>query len=257
VTSALKTVLALTSMLVSAAAIAFVVIAALSRAEQPARDGDRPVARGDEERSAPARSSPEIERAPDRAQPAAQARRRPAGQRIRWRTSVAVGLPHAGRLLRGVQLPAAGATFFTWDPIYKRKPNRDWRRWGTDGLVRTVLGVARDFARENPGAPRIAIGDLSRPEGGDFGPRWGSIGHASHQNGLDVDIYYPLRSGAERAPRNVSEVDTRLAQDLVDRFVRAGAVKVFVGPSTPLTGPPEIVQPLVHHDNHLHVRMAG
>jgi hypothetical protein len=254
VTSALKTVLALTGMLVSAAAIAFVVTAALSRAEQPARDGDRPVT-GGEDRVASSRSSPELERATNRAQPAAQARPRPAGQRIRWRTSVAVGLPHAGRLLRGVQLPAAGATFFTWDPIHKRKPNRDWRRWGTDGLVRTVLGVARDFARENPGAPRIAIGDLSRPEGGDFGPRWGSLGHASHQNGLDVDIYYPLRSGGERAPRNVSEVDLRLAQDLVDRFVGAGAVKVFVGPSTPLTGPPEIVQPLVHHDNHLHVRM--
>lgn len=182
--------------------------------------------------------------------------RRPAAERINWRDSVAIGLPEAGRLVRGVRIPAEAGAFFTWDPIRKRQPNRQWRRWGTDVLVRTVLAIARDFAREHPAAPRIGIGDLSRPEGGDFGPQWGGIGHASHQNGLDVDVYYPLRSGKERAPLKVSEVHMRLAQDLVDRFVAAGAVKVFVGPSTPLTGPPDIVQKLTNHDNHLHARFA-
>jgi murein endopeptidase len=251
----LKTILTFAGMLVAAAATAFAITAALSRAEQPARD-DRAAVGARGERVAP-RSSPEVERAKPGKRPSQSRRRHSAGRRITWRKSVAVGLPYAGHLVRGVQLPAAGRTFFSWDPIKKRKPNRGWRRWGTDELVRTVLAIARDFARENPGAPRIAVGDLSRPQGGDFGPQWGSIGHASHQNGLDVDVYYPLRNGKERAPRNVSEVDMRLAQDLVDRFVRAGAEKVFVGPSTPLVGPPGIVQPLVHHDNHLHVRLPG
>lgn len=256
-----KVALALAGLLAVVAAMAIVVTDALPRADEPpARADPAPGAAAgvDEAADEAGRgSSAAVERPrQDPRRPTQPREMRPAGQRIRWRRSVAVGLPHAGHLVRGVQLPAEGRTFFTWDPIKKRKPNRDWRRWGTDALVRKVLRVARDFARENPGTPRIAIGDLSRPEGGDFGPQWGSIGHASHQNGLDVDIYYPLRNGAERAPRSVSEIDMRLAQDLVDRFVRAGAVKVFVGPSTPLTGPSEIVQPVVNHDNHLHARIA-
>ncbi len=102
----------------------------------------------------------------------------------------------------------------------------------------------------------MSVGDISRPRGGDFGPQFGYIGHASHQNGLDVDIYYPRADRRERAPRDASEINRRLSQDLVDRFVDAGAVQVFVGPNTGLKGPPGVVTPLVHHDNHLHVRIA-
>jgi murein endopeptidase len=171
--------------------------------------------------------------------------------------SRALGLPWRGRLAGGMQLPASGPDFFTWDPIRKRTPNRAWRRWGTDRLVATVLRVLHAFAAEHAGAPRIGVGDLSRPNGGDFGVRYGRPGHVSHQNGLDVDVYYPRRDGAELAAESPAEVDRALAQDLVDRFVRAGAVKVFVGPNTGLTGDPAIVQPLRHHDDHLHVRLPA
>jgi len=157
--------------------------------------------------------------------------------------------------VRGVRLPARGEDYFTWDPVLRRSPNRPWRRFGTDRLVRLVLRVARQYREANPHAPRMAVGDLSRPHGGDFGPRFGYIGHASHQNGLDVDVYYPRADGRERAPRGASQIDGRLSQDLVDRFVRAGAVLVFVGPNTGLRGPPGIVMPLTNHDNHLHVRI--
>jgi murein endopeptidase len=181
-----------------------------------------------------------------------QPRERP---RIEWRQSEAVGLPQAGRLERGVKLPFGGASYFTWDPIQRESPNRGWRRWGTDRLVRTTLRVARGFGAAHPRAPRIGIGDLSRPRGGDFGPRYGLPGHASHQNGLDVDVYYPLRNGRERSPDSVDQVDLALSQDLVDRFVAAGAERVFVGPNTGLDGPSGVVVPLVNHDNHLHVRL--
>ncbi len=43
----------------------------------------------------------------------------------------------------------------------------------------------------------MGIGDLSRPNGGVFDERFGGRGHASHQNGLDVDVYYPRRDGQE------------------------------------------------------------
>ena len=176
---------------------------------------------------------------------------------VRWRESKAVGLPYAGRLVRGVQLPEEGDAYFTWDPIRKTTPNRGWRRWGTNRLVRLTLRIAGRYARENPGAPRLTIGDLSRPHGGDFGPQYGSIGHASHQNGLDVDIYYPRRDRSERPPKRPSQVDLDLSQELVDMFVAAGAERVFVGPSLDLRGPPRVVAPLAHHDNHIHVRLSG
>jgi murein endopeptidase len=169
---------------------------------------------------------------------------------------VAVGSHTAGRLRRGVQLPAFGDHFATWDPVLRRSPNRGWRRWGTDDLVRTLLRVARDYRSAHRSARPLLIGDLSRPRGGDFGPQFGYIGHASHQNGLDADIYYPRKDGAPRAPRTAAQIDRRLSQELVDRFVRAGAIDVFVGPGTGLTGPPGVVQAIPQHDNHLHVRFA-
>ena len=179
----------------------------------------------------------------------------PSPDAIEWRRSKAIGSHASGRLVRGVALPAEGREWASWDPILKRRPNREWRRWGTDRLVRTTLRVLREFGRVHPSAPRVAVGDLSRPEGGDFGPQFGSIGHASHQNGLDVDVYYPRLDERVRPPKRPGQVNLKLAQDLVDRFVAAGAEKVFVGPSLGLTGPSDVVVPLVHHDNHLHARL--
>jgi hypothetical protein len=186
--------------------------------------------------------------------PAAEAPRRPV-ERIRWRRSIAVGDPAAGRLIRGVRLPSEGEHFYTWDPVKKRSPNRHWRRWGTDRLVRLLFEVAREYRTAHPRARRMAIGDLSRPRGGDFGPQFGYIGHASHQNGLDADIYYPRADRRLRAPKYASQIDRRLSQDLVDRFVAKGAVAIYVGPNTGLRGPPGVVQALINHDNHLHVRI--
>jgi murein endopeptidase len=174
---------------------------------------------------------------------------------VHWHHSTAVGSHAAGRLEHGVRLPAEGRTFFTWDPVLRRSPNRPWRRWGTDRLVRVVLHVARDFHAAHPRAPRVALGDLSRPRGGDFGPRFGYIGHVSHQNGLDGDVYYPRADGRELAPRYASEINRALSQELVNRFLAAGAEVIFVGPNTGLGGPPDRVQALTHHDNHLHVRL--
>jgi murein endopeptidase len=173
-----------------------------------------------------------------------------------WHRSTALGSPSAGRLSRAVRLPARSERFVTWDPVLHRTPNRWWRRNGTDGLVRVLVRVTDDFAEAHPRAARVLIGDLSRPRGGDFGRRFGPLGHVSHQNGLDADVYYPRSDRRERAPLRIGQVDRKLAQDLVDRFLRAGAQRIFVGARLGLRGPPGIVQPLPNHDNHLHVRFA-
>ncbi|MDA0139620.1 penicillin-insensitive murein endopeptidase, partial [Solirubrobacter deserti] len=211
-------------------------------------------ARGDDARpsggASEARGGP---RAARRARPPARPRG-PAAPPVAWRSSRALGSPTGGRLVRGVKLPVRGTHFLTWDPVRKTTPNRWWRRYGTDELVRLLLRVTRAFARAHPHAPRLLIGDLSRPRGGDFGRAYGPLGHVSHQNGLDADVYYPRKDGRERAPLTAAQVDRRLAQDLVDRFIRAGVPTLLVGPSLKLRG--RGVQPWPNHDNHVHIRLG-
>jgi len=166
------------------------------------------------------------------------------------------GPAHAGTLRRGVQLPAESFDFVSWDPVLHRTPNRGWRRWGRPEVVDQVQLVLRTYRDAHPDATRVLVGDLSRPRGGPFGARYGGLGHMTHQTGEDVDVYYPRRDGRERAAFRPAQVDRALAQELVDRFVRAGAVRVYVGPSLGLRGPRGIVTPLVYHDDPLHVRFA-
>ena len=158
--------------------------------------------------------------------------------------------------MRGVALPAGGSAFFTWNHVRARTPSPAWRRYGTARLVRTLLRVTRAHRRAHPRAPRVGIGDLSRPHGGPFGASYGGRGHVSHQNGLDVDVLYPRRDRRERPPSVPSEIDRRLAQDLVDRFVRAGATTIYVGAATGLAGRARVVRPRVYHDDHMHVRIS-
>jgi murein endopeptidase len=168
--------------------------------------------------------------------------------------SVSLGTPQRGALVRGVQLPPEGTDFFTWDFPLEQSPNRSWRRWAAGRTIAIVLAVIAEYRAAHPGAPRVGIADLSRPHGGNFGKRFGGLGHASHQNGIDVDILYPRRDLLELRPSKVAQIDRVLAQDLVDRFVAADSEFVFVGPRTKLTGPKRVVQNLVFHDDHMHVR---
>jgi len=199
----------------------------------------------------------QVEPPPEPAPPAPErpsAAAAPAPDRPR---SVPLGRPNAGRLRHGVPFPAVGPAHLTWDPVLDRIPNRDRRRWATDRTVNRTLRVLAEFRAANPGAPPVLVGDLSRPAGGVFDRRFGGLGHASHQNGLDVDVYYPRRDRRLRAPWKPEQVDRALAADLRDGFRAAGARFVFVGPRLALDddGPGRtVVQELVHHDDHLHVR---
>jgi murein endopeptidase len=175
-----------------------------------------------------------------------------AAPSVHWRRSVSLGRPDRGVLVRGVRFPAEGTTFFTWDPILHRAPDRPWRRFGNDRLVRIVLQVLTGYAHTHPQAPRVGIGDFSRSRGGSFAPK-----HVSHQNGLDVDVYYPRLDRRERPPVRAAQINRPLAQDLLDRFLAAGAARIFVGPNTRLTGPARTVRVLALHDNHMHVRIEA
>jgi murein endopeptidase len=170
--------------------------------------------------------------------------------------SIALGKPYShGRLVNGVQLADFGEDFFTWDPVFNVAPNRPERRWGTDRLVSLLIRVFHDYRTAHDSVQRVGVMDLSREHGGPFGKQYGGLGHASHQNGLDADVLYPRVDGLERRAFKPALVDEALAQDLVDRFVAAGADKIFVGPHLHLHGPRNVVIPLVHHDDHMHVRV--
>ncbi|MFQ5426350.1 MAG: penicillin-insensitive murein endopeptidase, partial [Gaiellales bacterium] len=168
--------------------------------------------------------------------------------RIVWHRSQSHGLPYNGQLHHGVALPIEGPRWVTWDPVHDRVPNRRERLYGADGTIRKLLAVLRKYRKANPDAPKVVIGDLSRKGGGPLDA------HVSHQNGLDVDVYYPRLDRKLRDPGTTEHIDLELSQDLVDLFVAAGAQFVFIGYHTPLSGPRAIVQPYQNHENHMHVR---
>lgn len=87
----------------------------------------------------------------------------------------AVGSPAAGCLAGGVALPLEG-------PGYQVVRASRERYFGHPRLIRYI----RDLGRQIVGSTldTVYVGDLSQPRGGPM-----SYGHASHQNGLDVDIW--------------------------------------------------------------------
>jgi hypothetical protein len=177
-----------------------------------------------------------------------------SGEPVQWRKSTSVGSFERGRLVNGVKLPEQGKSFTTWDPGDKVSPSRQWRHWGADHVIRTVLCVTSTYQRQFPGAARVVIGDISLPTGGEFSRDYGGLGHASHQNGLDIDVYYIRSDRAETAATQLREIDTARSQQLLNYFVASGAITIYIGAGTHLTGPRGIVTLARKHQDHMHVR---
>tara|TARA_R110002020_G_scaffold37828_12_gene114014 strand:+ start:419 stop:1465 length:1047 start_codon:yes stop_codon:yes gene_type:complete len=102
----------------------------------------------------------------------------------------AIGFYSKGCLAGGVAIAADGPT---WQAM---RLSRN-RRWGHPDLVALVERLSRDAAAKD-GWPGLLVGDLAQPRGGPM-----LSGHASHQVGLDADIWLtpmPNRtlSGRER-----------------------------------------------------------
>ena len=172
----------------------------------------------------------------------------PIEARIQWRQSIAHGTANVGWLERGVILPEEGPGFYTYDPYTQAPPNRASRRAGTAMLVRQLVALGAWWEQTYPDAPRLGIGDLSLDGGGSFDL------HASHENGLDVDIRLPRTDGRE-GQSNPANYDRMLTQALIDRIVGRGAEYVFFGPNLDVRGPRGIVMVWPNHDDHLHVRL--
>ena len=106
------------------------------------------------------------------------------------------------------------------------------------------------YRAAHPDAPRVVVGDISFRDGG------GMDQHVSHQNGLDVDIYYPRLDRRLSAPVSTDRSTAGSRRSCSTGFLAAGARIVFVGYSTGLRGPGGVVVPYPSHENHMHVRFA-
>jgi len=91
--------------------------------------------------------------------------------------TVAIGHYHRGCLSAGVELPVNGPT---WQ-VMRLSRNRNW---GHPSLIQFVEKFAPAAAKAT-GWKGILVGDLAQPRGGPS-----PSDHASHQTGLDVDIWF-------------------------------------------------------------------
>lgn len=173
----------------------------------------------------------------------------PIESRVTWRDSVAHGSANSGWLQRGVLLPEHGPGFYTYNPNTQEYPNAPERRYGTAALVRDVIALGKWWRASYPDDGRLGIGDLAFHTGGSLD------NHASHENGLDVDIRLPRRDGLERGS-DPSTYSRERTQAIVDYLTARGHVQyIFYGPNLNIRGGgPVMVWP--NHDDHLHVRIS-
>jgi penicillin-insensitive murein DD-endopeptidase len=88
-----------------------------------------------------------------------------------------IGLYSKGCLAGGVELPINGET---WQ-VMRLSRNRNW---GNPDLIKFLERLSEKAAKV-AGWPGLLVGDMSQPRGGPM-----LTGHASHQIGLDADIWF-------------------------------------------------------------------
>jgi penicillin-insensitive murein DD-endopeptidase len=149
------------------------------------------------------------------------------------------------------------------------------RMWGHPDLINLVEDLARK-AKANDGWNGLLVGDISQPRGGPM-----LTGHASHQIGLDADIWLtpmPDRTLTKKERENISavvmtknrlEIDKKAWTEKHMRLIKRAAnydrvARIFVHP--PIKA--ELckwaagdrswlakVRPLYGHNYHFHIRM--
>ncbi len=179
-----------------------------------------------------------------------------------------VGFYSKGCLAGGEELPVNGPN---WQ-VMRLSRNRNW---GHPALIAFLERFA-PAAAEASGWPGILIGDMSQPRGGPM-----LTGHASHQIGLDVDIWLtpmPARQ-LSRAEREEMSATNMVREDGLDvipglwtpshlAVVRAAAQdpavqRIFVNAAIKramcrvAAGEPWMrkVRPYYSHNYHFHVRL--
>ncbi|MEL6159425.1 MAG: penicillin-insensitive murein endopeptidase [Cyanobacteria bacterium J06627_32] len=119
--------------------------------------------------------------------------------------------------------------------------------YGRSSVIQAIKHICRQWAKRHPDAPRIGVGDISLPNGGD------TPSHATHEEGVDVDFSVVTNNGKEE-PSNWQSAN--YSQALTRDFVNLIVENPVLAPRVILFNDPEIagVQYHAYHDDHLHVR---
>jgi penicillin-insensitive murein endopeptidase len=168
-----------------------------------------------------------------------------------------------------VQLPETGPT---WQAM---RLSRN-RNYGQPAMVQFLMDLSAT-ARDIGFGRGLYIGDISQPRGGPM-----TSGHASHQIGLDADIWMlpprslslsaadreaissiPVRSADQRSvTENWTKVHHRLLKEAaldprVDRIFVAAAVKIEMCKTAKKADKKWLqkIRPVAGHDTHFHVRL--
>jgi penicillin-insensitive murein endopeptidase len=168
-----------------------------------------------------------------------------------------------------VELPETGPT---WQAM---RLSRN-RNWGHPEMISFLVDLSQTAAAIGYGRG-LYIGDISQPRGGPM-----TSGHASHQIGLDADIWMlpprslglsqgeredissiPVRSADQRSvTENWTKTHQRLLQEAaldprVDRIFVAAAVKIEMCKTARASDKKWLqkIRPVAGHDTHFHVRL--
>jgi len=123
--------------------------------------------------------------------------------------------PSDGYLDFGMNLRDAGDGY----AHYLGNDQVDTDDWGTGHLLRLIEGSGRSWADSisTRGYPHMMTGDMSLRTGGSFYP------HASHRNGLDVDVRYIRKDRSETLGLNIctdgAQYDTTATLGLFNTIV--------------------------------------
>lgn len=146
----------------------------------------------------------------------------------------AIGSYSRGCLSGAVSLPVDG-------PAWQAMRLSRNRNWGHPELVSLVERLATE-AQKNDGWPGLLVGDLSQPRGGPM-----LTGHASHQVGLDADVWLtpmPNRKLTKREREDIS------ATSMLDKTDLAVDPKIFTDTHVKLikraASYPQVERVLVH-----------
>ena len=137
------------------------------------------------------------------------------------------------------KMPPSGPGFECYDV--------DDHRYGRSSTVQAVLYICQEWEKLYPQGPRIGVGDLSMPNGGNT-PR-----HATHEEGVDVDFSVVTNNGKEEPSdwRNQN-----YSQSMTQEFVDLAWNNPILPVSLVFFNDPQMrgVQFAGGHDNHLHIR---
>lgn len=182
--------------------------------------------------------------------------------------AAAIGFYSKGCVSGAVQLPESG-------PSWQAMRLSRGRNWGHPELVSFLIGLSQ--AAQQAGWQGLYIGDMSQPRGGPM-----VSGHASHQMGLDADIWMlppsnlhlnraqrekissqsvvnragtapsALWSGSHMAIIRAAARDPRVERIFVDPVAKVAMCQAERGNRNWLRK----VRPISNHDYHFHVRLA-